>query len=156
VTDFEDDSPGGGATSALEIDAGEEVQRGLSTRIQQRQHWLSSLEDRDTEVPQAKSSTVRVQARLPQFLDEGEGGPLEDKTTFHLPMKAKPWKNMSASSDVAAGGGATLPPGGFVPLRDPADVFTEELRRWNARLKYTDEGSEGVPAWGKSRVTWCR
>ncbi|CAE8741892.1 unnamed protein product [Polarella glacialis] len=98
VTDFEDDSPGGGATSALEIDAGEEVQRGLSTRIQQRQHWLSSLEDRDTEVPQAKSSTVRVQARLPQFLDEGEGGPLEDKTTFHLPMKLilrglEPWND---------------------------------------------------------------
>jgi len=138
----------------------QDVQEGYNNRAQDRERWLASLGDTNGlgQAPQPTHVTAVVRAPMEwqQQRQQELPGMLHERTM--LPMKelrrARLGGNSRADVIVEEEAPAAIPAAkAFVPLREPVEVFTEQLKKWNLGMKKVDEIAD-APLTGNVRVTW--
>lgn len=159
ISDMEDEEPPKPVPKKT-VAFAQDVQEGYNSRAQDRERWLASLGGTDGSDQIHKPTLVTAAVRAPMEWEQKPQqelpGMLPDKTM--LPMKELRRARLSSNSGAAVEEEApALAPAtqDFVQLRDPTDVFTEQLKKWNVSMKKLqgDEFADG-PLTGNVRMTW--
>lgn len=158
LSDLEDEEPQKPVPKKA-VAFAEDVQEGYNNRAQDRERWLASLGGSDGlgQVPQPTLVTAAVRApmeweqkpqqELPGMLPEGTLLPMKELRRARL-------GGNSGAGAIEEEAPAAIPAAqAFVPLREPTEVFTEQLKKWNLGMKKVDELA-AAPLTGNVRVTW--
>eukprot|EP00930_Biecheleria_cincta_P100725 TRINITY_DN92343_c0_g1_i1.p1 TRINITY_DN92343_c0_g1~~TRINITY_DN92343_c0_g1_i1.p1 ORF type:complete len:300 (+),score=71.99 TRINITY_DN92343_c0_g1_i1:64-963(+) len=158
VSDMEDEEPPKPVPKKT-VAFAQDVQEGYNSRAQDRERWLASLGGSTDGLgainkPTLVKAAVRAPMEWEQKPQQELPGMLPD--TNLLPMKELRRARLSSNSGATEEEAPAPTPAtqAFVQLREPTDVFTEQLKKWNVSMKKGgDEFADG-PLTGNVRVTW--
>lgn len=159
ISDMEDEEPRKPMPKKT-VAFAQDVQEGYNSRAQDRERWLASLGDTGGSGQIHKSTFVTAAVRAPMQWEQKPQqelpGMLPDKTL--LPMKELRRARLSGSRGATEEEEAPLSAPAtqdFQQLREPTDVFAEQLKKWNVSMKKLqgDEFADG-PLTGNVRMTW--
>eukprot|EP00931_Biecheleriopsis_adriatica_P124162 TRINITY_DN99269_c0_g1_i1.p1 TRINITY_DN99269_c0_g1~~TRINITY_DN99269_c0_g1_i1.p1 ORF type:complete len:316 (+),score=69.06 TRINITY_DN99269_c0_g1_i1:66-950(+) len=150
------------ATEPAPVVSVQDVRAGYNSRAQDRERWLASLGG-DFEAAASQPTLVQAETRSLRSPMEWEQKPtntgaLSDQASgggvLSLAEQRKARQGGSAAAEAAPILLHSAPPvAGVVPLRDPSEVFNEQLKSFNLQMKRAD-GPEQDPYSGNVRVTW--
>jgi len=157
ISDMEDEEPPKPVPKKT-VAFAQDVQEGYNSRAQDRERWLASLSGTNGQIhkPTLVTAAVRAPLEWEQKPQQELPGMMPDRNV--LPMKELRRARLSSNSVATAEEDPLAPAPAsqdFVQLREPTDVFTEQLKKWNVSMKKVQGGefADG-PLTGNVRMTW--